>query len=144
MLLLVLNWHLELVEGENDTCNFWAYLDAVEGAPASWGRRRPLWIRVQLEVAGCHICRDGRGSKTSHSLFFSGSYTANKLSRPDPAANAYILPQLNCKPAHWLCTPLYIVSLLLFYRCSLITCYFDFLFLVIFVFKLHCCLAARK
>jgi hypothetical protein len=33
----------------------------------------------------------------------------------------YILPRLNGAPTHWLGTPLYIVSLLLFYCCSSIT-----------------------
>ena len=37
------------------------------------------------------------------------------------STHMYILPQLTGDPAHWLCTgtPLYIVSLLLFYCCSL-------------------------
>ena len=36
------------------------------------------------------IDRDGRGSETPHSLFFSGSMKVNDLSRLDPAAIALV------------------------------------------------------
>lgn len=36
------------------------------------------------------VSRDGRGSETCHSFVFSGSYTVNEPSRPDPAAIALV------------------------------------------------------
>lgn len=60
----------------------------------------------------------GTGSETSHSLILCGSYTVNKLSRPDPSTNALVAmgePPLKRKDS--LFFQCYIVFLCISERC---------------------------